>query len=870
MQGLAARRQRRSLTEQLPDDALCDAVGPGAPEIAAMLPELRRRLPDVEDAPHLDPESERARLFDNIGAFLRNAAEHRPLVIFLDDLHWCDKPSLALLELIARSITDRRIVIVGTYRDVEVDRMHPLAQTLAALRRMEHHERLAIRGLPGEEIDDLLAWIEPSEESRPVRRVLSAVLIRETEGNPLFIWEVVTHLIEAGKIVYEDGRWTSHITNVAELGIPEGLCEAIGRRLTRLSEGCNRMLQRLSALTGGFTWDELSAICQEPEDELLDYLDEALGSQLLEERGKASYAFTHALIRATLYDEMSTPRRVRLHTRVAEAIEALYADNIDAHLDELAAYYMASIGGEAEKAIDYSIRAGKRAIEMVAWEEAAAHYQRALEAMPEEVDEERRCSILLDLGEALVYGGQPAAAVDAYRQAAAAARSVASAELLGEAACGFEEAGYYIQGDPLLPGQRLELIDEALEALGREDSTLRARLLAQRMRPAQAIAGGDDAVRLGGIGSLLGSKDPELLRQAREAVAIAERMGDAAVTALTLDSFAQYTLGPGNEQEQSEICVKLIRVAREGGVGRFEVSGLNFLFNVTLAQGNMIKARELHAETSRRSEELKIGWAIWGNYAREATLTLAEGSLDDAESALFEALNYGQSVNHATALTTFGAQLFLLRFYQGRLAELEAMWKGVVEQSPNFGIYGAALSLLLAETGKVQEARAIFGEMRVSGFAALPEDGTWIGTMLILCDTCARLGDRDAAADLYEVASRHQEGKASMGPAGSLGAITRSLGQLATLLERWDEAERHFQDGLELNEKMGHRPALAQTRVNYGDMLIRRDAPGDREKARPLLQQALDAARAMGMAKLIEDCERLLGECDDTARSQMA
>ena len=118
----------RSLIEQTPDTDLRETLGPGAPDIAAMMPEIRQRLPDLEEAPRLDPESERARLFESIVAFLRNAAEKRPLVIFFDDLHWCDRPSLALLEQIARGIADRRIVIVGTYRDVEVDRVHPLAQ----------------------------------------------------------------------------------------------------------------------------------------------------------------------------------------------------------------------------------------------------------------------------------------------------------------------------------------------------------------------------------------------------------------------------------------------------------------------------------------------------------------------------------------------------------------------------------------------------------------------------------------------------------------------------------------------------------------------------------------------------------------------
>lgn len=243
----------RSLIEQTPDADLRDAIGPGAPDLAVMLPEIKRRLPDSEESRRLDPESERARLFDSIGAFLRNAAESRPLVIFLDDLHWCDRPSLALLEQVARGINDKKIIIVGTYRDVEVDRMHPLAQTLAALRRMEHYERLAIRGFTAECVYDLLAAIEPSEATEPARRALAGVLYAEAEGNPFFLREVLNNLVETGKLIQQDGAWVGDIASIEEMGIPEGIKEVIGRRLSRLSDGCNRLLQRASAMTSGFT-----------------------------------------------------------------------------------------------------------------------------------------------------------------------------------------------------------------------------------------------------------------------------------------------------------------------------------------------------------------------------------------------------------------------------------------------------------------------------------------------------------------------------------------------------------------------------------------------------------------------------------------
>ncbi|HEY5639576.1 MAG TPA: tetratricopeptide repeat protein, partial [Dehalococcoidia bacterium] len=803
--------------------------------------------------------SERARLFGAITTFLKNASQERPLVVFLDDLHWSDRPSLLLLEFVARNVADQCVMIVGTYRDVEVGREHPLAQALAALRRMEHHERIEVAGLPRNEIDDLLEAIEPSEESRPVRRVLSAVLARQTEGNPLFVREVITTLIESGKIVHEDGRWTSHVTSVDELAIPAGVKEAVGRRLARLSEGCSQMLTRACVFTSGFMWEELVSVCDESEDELLDYLDEALGAQLIAERERGRFVFTHGLVRATLYDELSTPRRVRLHRRVAESLENLYGDDIDAHLTTLAAHYMASAGGDMEKAILYSIRAGNRAMELVAWEEAAVHFQRSVDAIPESGGEERRCRVLLDLGQALSYAGQYTGAVDAYRQAAEAARVIASPELLGEAACGFEDAGY-MTDDPTLPSRRLALIDEALSSLDTGDSALRALLLAQRTRA--SLAGGEDALRTGGAGSLLGQKDPVVLAQAREAVAIGERIGDPAVTAMALNCLSQYLLGPGSLDEQREIAERCVMVARQAGALRIEMDGWQWVFAAALRQGDMRVAREAHDEAARLAGESKIGWGLWGEMQRGVALALAAGQLAEAEAAVFEALNFGQGIGHASALQTFGAQLYALRWYQGRLGEIEGMFRGLVSQSPNIDGYQVGLINILAETAQLEEATQMLDVIAARGFTSIPEDLAWSIAVVVLADACQSLNYRDGAAELYEVVLQHPDESATSGTGLSLGAIGRSLGQLATVLGRWDDAERHFDDALDLNRKMDHRPALAQTRLNYGEMLLRRVGPGDGEKAQILLRQALEAAQEMGMATVAADCERLLGTAE--------
>jgi len=274
----------RQYVRDRPDPELRGELGEGAPEVAKLVSEVRRRFPDIPEAPPLEPDAERLRLFESVTAFVRNAAVANPLVLFLDDLHWTDKPSLLLLRYLARSIAGERVLILSAYRDVELDRTHPLAEVIAMLRRERLYQRLLLRGLSEEDVLAFFTAMDPSEEGAARWQALAAALYGETEGNPFFIREVLSHLVEEGKLYREGGRWTSKATSISELGIPEGVREVVGRRLSRLSEGCNRMLTLVSTMTGGFSWEELKAISGESEPALLDLLDEALAAQVVDER----------------------------------------------------------------------------------------------------------------------------------------------------------------------------------------------------------------------------------------------------------------------------------------------------------------------------------------------------------------------------------------------------------------------------------------------------------------------------------------------------------------------------------------------------------------------------------------------------------
>lgn len=245
---------------------------------------------------------------------------------------------------------------------------------------------------------------------------LAEALQRETEGNPFFMEEVVRHLQESGKLYRRDGRWTSDAVGIAELGIPEGVREVIGRRLSRLPEETNRLLTLASVVGREFESSLLERLSGLNEDALDEALAEAEAARVVEAAGKGGrYRFVHALVRETLYSELPSRRRVRLHRQVGEALEALDARSLEGHLSELAYHFLeGAAGGEIDKAVDYARRAGQRAMQQGGYEVAARLFEQALQALDEEEVEDNglRCDLLLELGQALIAAGEPRRAAD--------------------------------------------------------------------------------------------------------------------------------------------------------------------------------------------------------------------------------------------------------------------------------------------------------------------------------------------------------------------------------------------------------------------------------------------------------------------------
>ena len=372
-----------------PEVELTETLGRRAGILARIAPVLREKLQAIADPVTLDKEEERFRLFDAVAQFLVSASHNTPLLVILDDLHWADRGTVALLNHVARFATGNSILLVGAYRDAEVGRTHPLSTVLAGISRIPNFETIALDGLQSGELASLLKII--GDEDAPAKLV--DAFKEATEGNPLFFRELLLHLFEEGKILRAGSGWTTSV-KLGELGIPDGVRQLIEQRLLKLSEDANRLLSVASAFNGSFQIDVVSSVAGLNEDAALNAIDEGLNAQVLRPgSGAERFDFTHALIRQTLYSELNPARRTRLHRRIAEEMERTWSARTAAHAAELAyQFWRGAAASHPPRGAEYAIAAADNAEAAYAHDDVDAFLRIALELLGPE--DSRRASLL--------------------------------------------------------------------------------------------------------------------------------------------------------------------------------------------------------------------------------------------------------------------------------------------------------------------------------------------------------------------------------------------------------------------------------------------------------------------------------------------
>jgi eukaryotic-like serine/threonine-protein kinase len=794
--------------------------------------ELLEYLPSTPTA--ADPEAARFLLFDAVGRFLRAVAGSGPVLVVLDDLHAADEPSLLLLRFLAQTVTDARVVLVGAYRDAE-PRVHELAELFGDLARVGRRVRL--RGLSRAEVGAYMLGVA----GRPPPEALVARVHDVTAGNPLFVGEVVRALVAGGDLGAAQGQAADPM-----LRIPEELRGLIRRRLVGLSTEATSNLKVASVLGREFELGVLQRISRLSVGRLTDALAEAVTAGIVTEDASAPgrYAFSHELVREALYDDLPAARRLKLHRSIGLVLEEAFREDLDPHFAELAHHFTRSAPlGDAALAVEYATRAGDYAAALLAYEDAARHYARAVHLLPmlKDASGDRRCVLLLRLGDVQWRAGDTEQARRSFEQVAAVSDRLGTAETLARAALGYVTGGTPVRlglGGLMLTGRFGEettgtrWLEQALAALPEEDSSLRAQVLA---RLATELYLSDQRERQAAL--------------SEQAVAMAQRLGDPEALLVALHGRHWATMSPDRIDLRLANAAEMLEVAVT--VGDEETAFLarharlhDFL---ELCDVGRVDA-ELEA-MARTTDRIRQPFYQWHMTSMRAMRVMLDGRLDEAERLArrtleIPGLRRGEYVTYMFEHVLMVA----IRWQQGRLGELRETVIEHGERYPSVARWRNAL--VAAELADERTARAEVERHARSGFAELPRNGLWILHLCTLAEACVLIRDRQRAARLYQLLAPFAERNAVALSTMQFGPVALRLGMLAAMLERWREAERHFEVAMERCGWLGARAVTARVLYERSRMLLARGAGEDQARAVELLAQAQAICRELDLPEI--------------------
>ncbi len=814
---------------------LRNALAGVAPEIARIAPALRRLLPDVGPPVELPPELAQRYVWNSVGEFLTRGAQGLPLMLVLEDLHWADESTVLMTEYLAPLAPDLPVLLVGTYRDGEVDVTSPLARVIGQLARRRLIEQIHLRRLSPSGVRTMVDALA----GQPATDRLVRFIEHETEGNPFFIEEVYLHLAESGVLFDEQGRVRQDLS-VAENSVPEGVRLVLGQRLERLSPSVRDTLTAAAVFGRVFPPDLVSEVARADPDGVVDAFDEAEHARLLGPTKRDGYlAFSHELIRQTLLAEASTLKRERLHRRAADAIERHHADDLEAHAGDLA-HHLSLAGSYADPArlVRYLGIAGQRAFDAAAFEESVAQYQHALTLLPSG-DREARAELLERLALALRSVGRWDDGVRTMDQALDLYEELGATEAIGRLSWSMV---YQLVWTARVT-EAVQAAQRALAALGDVASADRARLVSA-VGWALSIAGDHDTAAAA-------------FAQGR---ALAEQLGDERALADILHLQTIHHLGYPELVEGVRAGLRAAEVFEREGALWDLCSVRSFVVYQDGAMGSREQSDRLADKTMAIAERLGHLGAIF--------MLLSDSVRERASHADF-ATSEAMALRMIDVCERGGLPwLYLGHLYVGLAAhwrgdadKAEAELRKALELEPPSAFAGQTscnLARHLAHVGRFEEVRALYESAR--SIFPTGEGTTGIGAwncMLGFVEALYLSGYREEAAELRPLVDRALD----LGPEWLAfdGRLVRTrAGVAAAAAGRWDDAERCYVEALDLARGMDDQVEVADIRLLHARMLLERSGREDAARAAGLLEAALADYRRWDMPSYAAEAERML------------
>ena len=819
----------RSCIENLETSELRSSLGPDSALIAQIVPELSNLIDQPNDGNHI-PEATEAqfRLYDTVLRFLSALSGKKPIVIVLEDLHWADIASLKLLVHFVQGMAQSHIFVVGTYRDVEITRNHPLFQTLGDLTRLRIFSRMQLHGLDPDSVGKI---IETHEGVVPPSDLVAAIH-SQTEGNPLFVGEMSRFLVQE-RLIRGELKSNELFDGV---GLPEGIREVIGRRLGHLSERAHSILVTAAVIGREFSVDQLVAAEEDDESkhEIADHLEEPLSARVVQEvSGEfGKYQFTHAMIQQVLREELSLTKRVRLHARISESLETLYEDDVEAHASELAFHYaQAEVLLGTEKMIHYSIIAGENALRQLAFADAVPHFERALGAQAENAIDDTKARTLHGYGVAQAAVAEIGKALEATNQAfdyyIETEQNSKAAELSVQSNMNFE--------DPEL-GRRARQAVEAVEP----GSLYEPYLLALYAMAASLSPFFRDETNADEIRTL--------------ALEAASARGDKNAQVVIRSSRAMVYWSRGKIRESLQSAESALGFVDENTRAFPETNAAMWAACCSAHLGMSDRARKYSDQVSNASERTHDPYRILSR------IVMATGCISDAVGEFDELLEQEREARALVPgnVTRIGGYVKLAfagagaYFEQGRTTSGRKLFDETVE----FVHQGDDKTQTLMALPRIAHIARLTGEPGHLKFVKELLD--WVEPSIH--PKGWRSSDPLTRAIVANIENDTQAAKNALrkldgletGIGHYIPSISRIMGLAAHTAGDPFAAAAHFEDSIVFCRNAGYSPELAWTCHDYAELLISESAMFDKVKIFELLEEGVAAAEKVGMIAVLE------------------
>jgi class 3 adenylate cyclase/tetratricopeptide (TPR) repeat protein len=817
--------------------ALRQVLGDVAAEIARIAPALRRVFPDIPPPVELPAELARRYVWNSLSEFIGRAAEGQPLLLVIEDLHWADESTVLLTEYLAPLLPDMPVLVLGTYRDAEVDLDHPLARVIGELGRRNLLEQVSLHRLSFDGVRTLVRALA----GQPVPEQLVRVIDGETEGNPFFVEEVYLHLVESGVLLDEHGRVRADL-RLEELSVPESIRLVLGQRLDRLAAATREVLVA-AALTGRvFASDLVGEVARVGQDSVGEAFDEAEHARLiLPSKVPGELMFTHELVRQTLLSGVSAVKREHLHLRAANVIERQFADDLEAHAGDLA-HHLSHAGrsGDRTRLVRYLMIAGDRAFDAAAFDDAADHFEHGLSLLPGG-DQLGRAELLERLAMALRSVGRWDDALRTMNDALDRYDALGQTEAIGR--LGWAMVYQLVWSARL--GEAVQVGQRTLAALAGTVSADKARVLSA----------------LGFAISLSGDY-PAATAMFDQARALTEQVGNERALADVLHMETFHHFGYCEFAEAIEVGLRAAEIfEREGALWDLcSVHGFVVYEDGTLVSRLLpASLADKTLDSANRLGHLGAAFLVLTDRIRRAAIL---GQLSRVEAL-------GPQIVDITERGGLPWR-YIGHLYQG----LAAHWRGDAERAetelrkavdlePPTSYAGQSISLLarhLAHHGRADEVLELFRSAHTQSRLPSPDRvnsyGSW-NCMLGFAEAFYLCGLREAAAGLSphieQLLGRHRRWTTLDGR-----LVETRAALVAASAYRWDEAEQHFAEARQVAEQMPNLLELADLSRLHARMLLDRGDSGDQTRAAEMLEEALYAYRDFGMSAYAAEAEQLL------------